>query len=264
MPFAPLRVAFYAATGGAIAAGGASLAGHGPSAWLTGTALAGYMGLVALAVTEPRTRIFGDVVARVPSGIALTFDDGPHPVFTRKIMDALEAKNARGTFFMIGRKMRAHPEVVKEVIARGHAVGAHGYTHDRLYAMRSFGWLEKDADEEERVWEEITGRLPVLYRPPIGLMNPRITRLADERDRKIIAWTIRPRDGIARTAAETVAARVTRSLKAGDIVLLHDSSEHDTREPAAIAALPSILDAAARLGLTPCTVSVPVPELPSP
>jgi peptidoglycan/xylan/chitin deacetylase (PgdA/CDA1 family) len=264
VPFAPLRAVFYTATGGAIVAGTATLIGHGPPPVVTGASLAAYLGLVALAVTEPRSRIFGDVVARVPAGIALTFDDGPHPVFTRKVMDALEARNARGTFFMIGRKMRAHPDVVREVIARGHAVGAHGFSHDRLYAMRSFGWLEKDADEEERVWEEVVGRLPVLYRPPIGLVNPRIVRLAAERDRKIIAWTIRPRDGLARTPARTVAERVTTRLHAGDIVLLHDTAEDDTREPAALAALPTILDAAARLGLTPGTVSVPVPELPPP
>jgi peptidoglycan/xylan/chitin deacetylase (PgdA/CDA1 family) len=259
---APLRVAFYVATGSAIVAGGTSLAGHGPGPVLTGAALAGYLGLVALAVTQPRTEIFGDVLARLDHGFALTFDDGPHPVYTRKVMDALEARGARGTFFMIGRKMKQHPEVVREIVARGHAVGAHGFSHDRLYALRSHRWLERDADEEDRVWEEILGRLPVLYRPPIGLMNPRISRLADERDRKVIAWTIRPRDGLARTRAETVADRVTARLRDGAIVLLHDSAEHDSREPAALAALPTILDEAARLGLTPRTVSVP--ELPSP
>ncbi len=262
MPFAPLRAAFFVATGSAIVAGGATVAGHGPGPWITGVALLGYVALVTLAVTQPRTRIFGEVLARVPTGIALTFDDGPHPVFTRKIMDALEARGARGTFFMIGRKMRSHPDVVREIVARGHAVGAHGYTHDRLYALRSYGWLARDAEQEDRVWEEILGRLPVLYRPPIGLMNPRIARLADERDRKIIAWTVRPRDGLAHTTWEKVADRVITGLDHGAIVLLHDTAENDTREPAALAALPTILDAAARLGLTPGTVSVP--ELPSP
>lgn len=262
MTFAPLRVAFHAATFSAIAVGVASLAGRGPGPCFTGLALAGYLVLVAVAVIQPRSRIFGEVLARVPSGIALTFDDGPHPVFTRKIMDVLEAHGARGTFFMIGRKMRRHPDVVREIVARGHAVGAHGYTHDRLYALRTYAWLSHDAEREDRVWEEILGRLPVLYRPPIGLTNPRIARLADERDRTIIAWTVRPRDGLAHTTAELVAQRVIAGLDHGAIVLLHDTAENDSREPAALTALPTILDAAARLGLLPETVSVP--ELPSP
>jgi peptidoglycan/xylan/chitin deacetylase (PgdA/CDA1 family) len=175
--FAPLRATFYLATSSAIVAGGATLLGHGPPQGVTGACLAGYLGLLALGVTQPRSRIFGEVVACVPDGIALTFDDGPHPIYTRQTMDALEAGGARGTFFMIGRKMAEHPDLVREVVARGHAVGAHGYTHDRLYAMRGPGWLARDADAEEEVWDRVLGKLPVLYRPPIGLMNPRIARL---------------------------------------------------------------------------------------
>jgi peptidoglycan/xylan/chitin deacetylase (PgdA/CDA1 family) len=170
------------------------------------------------------------------------------------VLDILNAHKARATFFMIGRKMEAHPEVVREVLARGHAVGAHGYSHDRLYALRSPAWLRRDADREESVWEAVVNAPPVLFRPPIGLMNPRIAHLADERDRLVVGWTVRPRDGLARTTAAQVVARVVPKLRKGAIVLLHDAAEDGTRTPAAVEALPAILDAAARVGLSARTV----------
>ena len=257
MRFAPFRAAFYLYTSGAIVAGGTTLMGQGLPREATASLLAGYLGLLALAVVEPRTRIFGDVISTVPDGIALTFDDGPHPEYTRRVMDVLESRDARGTFFMIGRKMEKHPEVVREVIARGHAVGMHGYSHDRLYAARGTGGLARDADREEKAWQEVTGQVPALFRPPIGLMYPRIAAMADDRDRTIVAWTIRPRDGLSRTPPDTVVGRVVPRLRPGSIVLLHDSSEDDSRPPAALPALPAILDAAARLGLSARTVTLP-------
>jgi peptidoglycan/xylan/chitin deacetylase (PgdA/CDA1 family) len=172
---------------------------------------------------------------------------------------------------MIGRKMAEHPELVREVASRGHAIGAHGFSHDRLYAMRGPSWLARDADQEEEVWDRVLGKLPVLYRPPIGLMNPRIARLAQERERTVVAWTIRPRDGLARTTPAQVESRVVPKLADGSIVLLHDSAEDDTRAPASLQALPAILDAAARLGVSARAVTLPgrpgaksARELPSP
>jgi peptidoglycan/xylan/chitin deacetylase (PgdA/CDA1 family) len=176
------------------------------------------------------------------------------------VLDVLDARGAKGTFFMIARKMAAHPAIVREIIERGHGVGAHGYSHDRMYALRSPAWLSRDADREDAVWRDTVGSAPVLFRPPIGLMNPRIARLADERDRVVVAWTIRPRDGLARTQPEQVVARTVPRLRKGSIVLLHDASEDDSRKPASITALPSILDAAARLGLSARTVPLPDPN----
>jgi peptidoglycan/xylan/chitin deacetylase (PgdA/CDA1 family) len=250
----PLRALFYTATTGAIVAGGATALGHGVARPAAGAFMAAYAGLIALGVVRPDTRIFGDAVVSVPSGVALTFDDGPDPVHTPRVLDILDAHKALATFFMIGRKMEAYPEVVREVRARGHAVGAHGYSHDRLYALRSPPWLRRDADREESVWTSVLDTTPVLFRPPIGLMNPRIARLADERDRLVVAWTVRPRDGLARTTADQVVARVVPKLRKGAIVLLHDAAEDGGRAPTAVEALPAILDAAARLGLSARTV----------
>jgi peptidoglycan/xylan/chitin deacetylase (PgdA/CDA1 family) len=255
--YPPLRALFHLATSGAIAVGGATLIGRGPSPLADAALLAGYGALVALGVAQPRSRIFGDVIARVPEGVALTFDDGPHPEHTRRILDVLDARGARATFFAIGRKMAAHPGVVREVLARGHALGAHGYQHDRLYALRGYGWLERDADEEERVWNDVVGAPPVLFRPPIGLMNPRIARLAYERERTVVAWTVRTRDGVARAVPERVKDRAIDALRDGAIVLMHDAAERDDRVPASIAALPAILDAMARLGLSARSVPAP-------
>ena len=253
----PLRAAFYVATGGAIVAGSATVLGHGLDRPITGALLAGYAGMVALGVVRPRSQIFSNAISTVPDGVALTFDDGPHPEHTRRVLHLLDAHSARATFFMIGRKMRQHPDVVHEILARGHAIGAHGYSHDRLYALRTLDWLRRDADQEDTVWHDVVGKKPTLFRPPIGLVNPRIARLADERERTIVAWTIRPRDGLAHTPSEQVIARVVPRLGRGAIVLLHDVAEKDDRPPAALAALPAILDAMARLGLSAQSVVLP-------
>jgi peptidoglycan/xylan/chitin deacetylase (PgdA/CDA1 family) len=252
----PLRTAFYLATSGAIVAGGASLYGHGLSRPVTGALLAGYLAFVALGVTRPGTQIFGDVVTRVPDGFALTFEGGPHPEHTRRVMDALEARGAKGTFFLLGARMEQHPDVVRELRARGHALGALGFAPDRFHLLRTGGWLENDADREERIWETLVGAPPVLYRPPAGLMTPRLARLADDRERTLVGWSVDARDGRAGEDPARVAARVARQLRRGTIVRLRDALPSEATPPA-VAALPAILDAAARLGVSARTVPVP-------
>lgn len=250
------------ATSTALGAGVATMMGHGLSRPVSGALLAGYAGLVALGVSQPRSQIFADAIDQVPDGVALTFDDGPDPDYTPKILGILDRYEARATFFMIGRKMKLYPKVVASVLERGHAIGAHGYEHDRWYALRSYGWLERDADREEKLWNKIVGSPPVLFRPPIGLVNPRIARLAAEHGRALVAWTMRARDGIRSATPESVEKRVGRGLRDGAIVLMHDAAEResDRRVPAAVGALPGILDAVGRLGLSARTVPTPAGE----
>jgi peptidoglycan-N-acetylglucosamine deacetylase len=214
-------------------------------------ALAGYLSLVVTGALWPRLEMFANVLWRGPKGargVALTFDDGPDPVHTRKVLDCLDAAGAKATFFVIGRKARSFPDVVREIRDRGHLVGVHGNAHDRFLALRSQARVTSDLSQAVESLVELEGERPLFYRPPVGQMNPRIDRAARHLGLTIVGWSVRARDGI-RTRPIQVVQRVVPHLSDGAIVLLHDGAERDDHEPAAPTALPEILAAMKARGL---------------
>lgn len=253
-----VRYVFYGYTALALASGVLWAMGRAPFARSTAIVLcAGYVLFVVLAVVFPRLRVFTRAVWRGPRdarGVALTFDDGPHPTHTRAVLEVLERHGARATFFVIGRKAAQHPDVVREIVARGHAIGSHSADHARTYTFRSVRALHADQEESERVLTEILGSAPRLYRPPFGLVNPRIGQMIDERQLVHVHWSVKAMDGIASATVERVVRRVAPGLRDGAIVLLHDAAERDDRVPVAIEALPAILDAMRARNLPAVTV----------
>jgi peptidoglycan/xylan/chitin deacetylase (PgdA/CDA1 family) len=185
--------------------------------------------------------------------VVLTFDDGPDPVWTPRVLDVLERAGVKATFFVIGEKAEKHPEVVQDVVRRGHTVGLHSYAHDRLFSLRSEARVARDLRRGIEVLERVTGARPVLFRPPVGHTNPVISRVADKLDLLVVGWTVSGRDGTGWATPAGVAARVRRGVRDGVIVLLHDAAERGTHEPAGPRALPRILDAivAERLAVVP-------------
>jgi peptidoglycan/xylan/chitin deacetylase (PgdA/CDA1 family) len=254
----PARLVLYAATLGLIVMTARALLAGPPAVGVAALALTAYVALVLAGVFVLRLRIFADALVRAPrgaTGVALTFDDGPHPRWTARVLQLLAARNAKATFFVIARKAEAHPEVLRAIVAAGHSVGLHSYAHDRLFALRGASRVRADLERGIAAIEKITGRRPLLFRPPIGHTNPAIVRVADTLDLTVVGWTIAGRDGIASARAPDVVTRVRRDLRDGAIVLLHDSPERGDREPAALAALPAILDAIAAAGLDPVPLS---------
>jgi peptidoglycan/xylan/chitin deacetylase (PgdA/CDA1 family) len=216
-----------------------------------------YVAFVLWGVFDLRLRMFADALVHGPDdarGVALTFDDGPDETHTRAVLDVLDARKVKATFFVIGKKAEAHPELVREIVKRGHAVGVHGWAHDRLFALRSARRVRKDLKRAVKALETITGQKPLLFRPPVGHSNPTIVRVADELDLAIVGWSVRGRDGLARTKPDDVVVRIKRGLEDGAIVLLHDAPERGTRAPAGIAALPRVLDAIADQNLEVVTL----------
>jgi peptidoglycan/xylan/chitin deacetylase (PgdA/CDA1 family) len=201
-----------------------------------------------------RLRVFADAVVKGPRGsrgVALTFDDGPHPRWTRRVLERLATRGVRATFFLVGWKAEKYPEIVREIVDAGHSVGLHSYAHDRLFALRGPRRVRADLERGIDVLAKITGRRPLLFRPPIGHTNPAIARVAEALDLTVVGWTIAGRDGVGSARSRDVIARVRRDLRDGAIVLLHDAPERGDREPAALAALPAILDAIEAEGLDP-------------
>ena len=138
-------------------------------------ALVAYLGLILAGVLRLGLRMFVDAVVRGPQlarGVALTFDDGPDPATTLTVLDALDAANAKATFFVIAKKAEAHPEVIHEIVRRGHEIGLHSYAHDRLFSLRSEARVREDLEQGLVVLEQLTGQRPLFFRPPSATRTP--------------------------------------------------------------------------------------------
>jgi peptidoglycan-N-acetylglucosamine deacetylase len=242
----PARIVFWAATLAGIGFTIHSLLTGAPALRVAVAWAFAYGALVTVGVLFLGLRMFVDAVVRGPEGVrgvVLTFDDGPDPETTKEVLDVLDGRGVKGTFFVIGAKAAKHPDVVRDIVERGHEVGVHSFAHDRLFSLRGAKRVRADLERAVRTIEEITKTRPVLFRPPIGHTNPTIARIADELDLVVIGWTVAARDGIARTKPEDVVARVDRGLEDGVIVAMHDAAERGGRKPAGVAALGAVLDA---------------------
>ncbi|CAN5803621.1 polysaccharide deacetylase family protein [soil metagenome] len=240
----PARAALYILSLAAIAFAVRSFFFTPPSAIVIAVFGAVYFALFFLGIFVLRLRVFVAATVRGPDsarGVALTFDDGPHPKWTRRTLDVLDAAGVKGTFFVVGKKAEAHPDVVKEIVDRGHTIGLHSYAHDRLFALRGPGTWRKDLTRCRRVVERAIGAKVYLFRPPIGHTNPHVARVIRELDLDVIGWDVSARDGIS-ALPERVTQRILAGARHGSIVLLHDAAERDDREPAGVIALPSILE----------------------
>lgn len=263
MTVPPVRVLLWLATFAAIGfAVRATFVGP-PRAWITATALGAYVGFVVLGVTRLSLRVFVDALVRGPHGVrglVLTFDDGPDPAWTPKVLDALDRAGVKATFFLIGRKVEKYPDVARAIAERGHTIGLHSFRHDRLMSFRRAGTWRRDLLRGLRAIEAATGRSTRLFRPPIGHTNPSAAGVLRELGLVTVGWSVSGRDGVS-AKPDAVAARVERGLEDGAIVLLHDAAEREDRDPAGVLALPRILASIRKKGLdiVPLEAWLPVP-----
>ena len=252
----PARVVLYAATATVFVFVARTLLLAPPPMSFAVLALLAYLALILVGVFSLRLRMFVDALVRGPRGargVALTFDDGPDPETTPLVLDALDKEHAKATFFVIARKAEAHPDLIREMKRRGHAIGLHSYAHDRLFALRSQKRVTRDLARGVAVLRAITGEPPKLFRPPIGHTNPAIARVVEALDLRVVGWSLSARDGLGRASPKSVVARVRRHVRDGTIVLLHDAAEKGGRVPAGVEAIREILDTVrnARLDVVP-------------
>ena len=188
--------------------------------------------------------------------VALTFDDGPHPEGTPATLEALGRRGATATFFLVGEQVDAHPDIARAIVEAGHEVAVHGYRHTLLLRRRARP-LAADFDRAFASIESATGAVPTLYRPPYGVFSARGLALARARGWRPLLWSRWGRDWERRATAESIARRTSRDLSAGDVVLLHDSDAYSSADSwrSTVAALPSLLDAIAALGVAASAVS---------
>ncbi len=147
--------------------------------------------------------------------VYLSFDDGPRPIYTSQILTALRQYGAKATFFMVGKSVKAHPSLVREVRARGHAIGNHTYTHPDLTKL-----TRTEITTELAKTDALLGWRRCL-RPPYGALNANVRSVAAARGQRIVLWTLDPRDW-SRPGTTVIVNRVVKNVRSGSVVLFHD------------------------------------------
>lgn len=160
--------------------------------------------------------------------VAITFDDGPHPEFTPKILGLLDQFNAKATFFCIGNNVKKHPDLFKRIIANGHTIGNHTYSHSNNFGFLSASKVIDELQRANTIIKEVSGFGPKLYRPAFGVTNPRIKKALKATQLTSIGWNKRSLD-TTKLSEEAIYKRITKNFKKGDVVLLHDTSEKSVR-----------------------------------
>jgi peptidoglycan-N-acetylglucosamine deacetylase len=203
-------------------------------------ALGGVTAIVAYGAAYPRAQLFGPTVCRTgePNKLAITFDDGPNPAITPRLLDLLAKHNARATFFLVGKFVRECPDLTREILARGHALGNHTDTHPNLFLCVR----EKTTEELRRCTEAIrnaAGVEPRWFRPPFGFRSPWLGEIVKRQGMQTAMWTLIPGDWRVKPAEwlikrmSPIAENARRKLPpgtgyggglTGDILCLHDGN----------------------------------------
>jgi peptidoglycan-N-acetylglucosamine deacetylase len=182
--------------------------------------------------------------------VALTFDDGPHPEFTAPISQALHEAGARATFFLVGHAMKQHPHLVQQLLDDGHEIASHSMTHAEMNQLPSAQFPhEIDAMYELLLDGRNRSIGNPYFRPPKGVVTPKIVAHCARRGYKLIFWNRDPEDYKAGSADEIVRYFAQSKARAGDIFLLHDKTPHT------VEAIPQILAVLAAQKLTPVTIT---------
>ncbi|MDB4908373.1 MAG: Polysaccharide deacetylase [Gemmatimonadetes bacterium] len=166
--------------------------------------------------------IFGAPITRVrgADAVALTFDDGPNPEATPRILDALATLDVRATFFVLGRHADQWPALVARMADEGHAVANHGWYHRKLH-FKSPAYVRDDLERGTRSIEAAGGGRPALFRAPHGFRSPWVASIAKSLGQRTVGWSLGVWDS-DRPGAGVIAERTVRGARAGAILLLHD------------------------------------------
>lgn len=162
--------------------------------------------------------------AETEKKIAITFDDGPHPI-TLQVLDLLKQYDAPATFFCIGKNIESHPEILRRTFAEGHLIGNHSYSHSASFDW--YGPQKVAAELQQTDWliEKAIGKKPNWFRPPYGVTNPSIGKALLQTGHRVIGWNIRSLDGKLKDE-NAIFNRIEKRISPGGIILLHDTSEH--------------------------------------
>lgn len=189
-------------------------------------------------------------------GVAITFDDGPHPVYTPLLLDILKQHHVKACFFLLGKNVIKFPEIAKRIHDEGHEIGNHSTNHKMLPLLRS-DELKKEITETENAIKKATGEHAAYFRPPYGFYNERVRREVLSEGFTFVLWNLSSKDWMNQ-GGEKVARNVTKHLKPGAILLFHDGGSlvhgAGVKRDSTVHSLPLILDAIEKKGLKVMTL----------
>lgn len=178
----------------------------------------------ARALGLPRTLEPG----RAAGAVALTFDDGPHPDGTPRVLEILAEHHARATFFVVGEQVVRRPELLRRIVDQGHSVQLHGYRH-RLQLRLTARQLRDDVERGTGAIEDALGAPPRLHRPPYGIYSSAGLELVHARELRPLLWASWGKDWRKFTTSARIARRVLSGLREGDVILLHDADFYSSQ-----------------------------------
>lgn len=227
-------------------------------AWALGAVAANQAAIITGSLL-PRSRLLGPNWTRLPvsagAQVAITLDDGPDPEVTPQVLEVLARHGARASFFCIGERAAAHPALVREIAAAGHAVENHTWRHRHDFALLGPRRFAQEIGRAQEALAALADARPRFFRAPAGLRNPFLDLALTRLGLQLVSWTRRGYDTL-NANVQDVLARLTRGLAAGDILLLHDGNAARTTSgtPVVLDVLPRLLDAVAEAGLRPITL----------
>ncbi len=158
--------------------------------------------------------------------LALTFDDGPHPVFTLELLKLLAEFNVKATFFVSGKNVEQHKDIVKQIVANGHELGNHAYSHRNLI-FKTTSFIRNEIEKTDDLIRSCGVDAPVIVRPPFGRFLISALYVFYKLKKKIILWNIPTKDYKA-TNSEQIISKVYRNLKPGGIIVMHDAGKDNS------------------------------------
>jgi peptidoglycan/xylan/chitin deacetylase (PgdA/CDA1 family) len=221
-------------------------------------------------IEQPSNQIFGRTLTHGPAGervVALTYDDGPNPPYTNRILDVLEREHVRATFFLVGRAVQAYPDVVRREVRDGDAVGNHSWDHSHLIVDPPAGVTQSITRTGAAIYAA-SGVRTKLFRPPFGSRDWIVMRAAQRLGYTVVMWSAPlPRDW-EYPSAQQIAQRVLRVARDGTILVLHDGNRGQLCGAARLN--PHVCDRSADIGATQIVIDqlkkrgyrfVTIPEL---
>lgn len=227
-----------------------------PALWpiVVSMLLGNHLLLTALGLW-PRSSLLGPNTVRLPadssSCVYLTFDDGPNPEITPSVLDLLDQYKCHCTFFVIGEHVRKHPDLLREIVRRGHVVGNHSDSHAYTFAMQSVRGFTGELRASQKAIFDAIGVWPRYFRAPFGFRSPLLEPALCRVGLHLMSWTRRGYDTRCDSASKIIA-RLTHNLASGDILLLHDGPFGRDQDGCAMVlkVLPRLLEILHERGLT--------------
>jgi peptidoglycan/xylan/chitin deacetylase (PgdA/CDA1 family) len=189
---------------------------------------AAFFSLGAYGLASSASRMWGPVISRGsrhgPPRVALTFDDGPLPGTTDRILDTLGEANVRAAFFVIGAHARRWPDLVRRMHDEGHLVGNHSHDHLHTGMFGRYLYWRGEIRRADDAVAEVIGRRPAIFRPPMGYKHWHLMNATADSGHAVVTWSLRARD-VKATPAEVILKRVVNRARGGDVIVLHDGND---------------------------------------